>query len=324
MKITLLVWAMFAILLICVLFVIGFAAAYVGLVAKYSFIDHPLNKHNPSFMFLDRLGAFRFKTMFKQPKILFTSYNVLLLLTFLMILCGAAIGSMYLQFMSANPGERSMDRKVVILSIGPVVLLIITMIHLFAARGFVSSELKTIDDVNKAIRSKMYNNSAFNVLSEDKRSRLHQISTYRGLLSNLTASQDKTPDVNELAKAMFTVNLYLFMYDNGSKHANIQEALKPFSNFNRLTSASFVKYFSPKSAEMPNRIQEIYMNSFQDVSDTKLQEDIKKAVEMASRWVLEVNSKLDISYGIVPVVFTLTTFGLLLTYLLALKFMFVK
>lgn len=307
MIVMILVGIIVGLLLLSIVAILAFAGIYLFNVARYSFIDDPLNMHHPSFVFLDMLDASGRWTV----KNAFLSYRVLLLIPILMLVCGIGIAITYYKNRSQNMG--GMDMAILALIGGPIALLALTAGVLATTTGMVKSDVKAIQWINNTIRSKMHNGSEFNKLGEDRVTRLQQIALYQTLLGQL-----KTDNATEYAKALFTINMYLVMYDMGSKHANIDDALQPFKNVNRLGSTKFARFLSPKNVEIPNRLAEILLNRgpSTNVSEAVQQE----AVTLATRWISDINSKLsDLTYSSVSFAFITVTVIMLLIYMAVFK-----
>lgn len=282
-----------------------FPTVYLVNIIRYRVLSTPLNMHHPAFVFLNMLDM-DFKKRW-SPKDIFLTYRVFLLIPVLLMLC-----SLWITFVYWKEQGKKFRWSWHIASIWaiPILLLGLTLGALTAVAAIVRQDSKTIRRINASIQSKMTSSSAFDTLSDPNVDRLTQITKYRNILQ-----QFSTDDPTEYAKALFTVNLYLVLYEMGQRHENIDNALKPFQGYARLTRANFVRFFSPQSVYFPNRIAEITANA--PASDETLEE---KAKGITSKWIASINNDLgSITYTSTFIAFFLITIILIVIYMAPLK-----
>lgn len=282
-----------------------FPTVYLVNIIRYRVLSTPLNMHHPAFVFLNMLDMdFRKRW---SPKDIFLTYRVFLLFPVLLMLC-----SLWITFMYWKEQGKNFRWSWHIASIWaiPVLILSLTLGALTIVAAIVRQDSKTIRRINANIQSKMSTASAFNALSDPNVDRLTQITKYRNILQ-----QFETDNPEEYAKALFTVNLYLVLYEMGQRHENIDNALQPFQGYSRLIRANFVRFFSPQSVYFPNRIAEITANA--PASDQALEEQAKA---IASKWIGSINNDLgSITYTSTFVAFFLITIILIVIYWAPLK-----
>lgn len=287
-----------------------FPLIYAKNVIQYSTIADPLNMNHP---------AFKFTTMVDigsrwTPKNVFTTYRIFLLLPIVMLVLGIA----FVYFNRKTQSENKLIIGTGVLAI-PIVILAATFGVLKAASVLVRSDIRAINNVNFYIVTHFYNSTEFNVLSKPDVDRLQQIQTYQGLLNNiLSSSSNDDGQEEDFAKALFTINLYLTFYEIGIRHKNVDDALRLFNTSSRLWSKNFADFLSPKTVFVQNRIGEILANVRDDENTRAMR---MKAKSLANTWVNELNNRLgSISYASASTAFIVATIGLLIIYILPIKF----
>lgn len=280
--------------------VVVFPIVYLVNIVRFRVLSTPLNMHHPAFVFLNMLDVTSRWTL----KNAFLSYRIFLLIPILMmVFCGA--------FTAFAPDKKNYIALLIIWGV-PLLILAFTVGLLAGVAGMVRADSKAIRAVNRLIQSKMTTASSFNILSDPNVDRLTQIKKYQTLVQGF-----QTEDPTEYAKVLFTINLYLVMYEMGSKHENIDEALKPFQGYARLSRTNFARFLSPQTVYLPNRINEIMLNAPNDNIPAEVKE---KAMNEASKWIADVNSKLtSITYTSTGLAFVFVSIGLAIIYLLPLK-----
>lgn len=281
--------------------VIVFPIVYLINVIRFNVYSNPLNMHHPAFVFLNMLDVSSRWTI----KNAFLSYRVFLYIPVLML-----IGSAIITF---RPGIRDKFSPYILgLWLLPIAMLALTVGLLAFVATIVRGDLNTIRSVNALIQSKMTASSSFNILSNPNVDRLTQITKYQSLMKAI-----ETDSPTEYAKALFTINMYLVMYEMGSKHENIDEALKPFQGYSRLRTTNFMRFLSPESSFIPNRINEIMINA----PNVNVAFDVQQqAINEANKWITELNMKLSsVTYTSVSLAFLIVSIGLILIYLIPLK-----